>query len=77
MTNIMLDYEASFLRLLEKMTNGSTIEINHTGTMVTYHPGIISGGTIRHECPNSRGIGYFLEGISTDKYLDSHSYSFG
>ena len=26
------DYEASFVRLLEKVTNGSLIEINHTGT---------------------------------------------
>jgi RNA 3'-terminal phosphate cyclase-like protein len=26
------DYEASFIRLLEKITNGSIIEINYTGT---------------------------------------------
>eukprot|EP00842_Homolaphlyctis_polyrhiza_P004344 jgi/Hompol1/4910/HPOL_002089-RA len=57
----LADYEASFLRLLEKMTNGCTIEINHTGTSVTYHPGAISGGRIQHECPTSRAIGYFLE----------------
>lgn len=57
------DFEASFLRLLQKMTNGSTIEISHTGTSVTYHPGIISGGSIRHECPPSRSIGYFLEAM--------------
>lgn len=59
----LLDYEASFLRLLEKVTNGSIIEINHTGTMVTYHPGIISGGYIKHDCPTSRSMGYFLEGM--------------
>jgi hypothetical protein len=27
----LTDYEASFLRLLEKMTNGSTVEISYTG----------------------------------------------
>jgi RNA 3'-terminal phosphate cyclase len=29
----LTDYEASFLRLLEKITTGSTIQINHTGTI--------------------------------------------
>ncbi|KAH6596470.1 hypothetical protein BASA50_005174 [Batrachochytrium salamandrivorans] len=57
----LAEYEASFLRLLEKMTNGSNIEINYAGTGVTYHPGIIAGGKITHECPPSRSIGYFLE----------------
>ncbi len=28
------DYEASFLRLLEKISNGCIVEINETGTMV-------------------------------------------
>jgi RNA 3'-terminal phosphate cyclase-like protein len=28
----LVDYEASFLRLLDKITNGSIIEINYTGT---------------------------------------------
>ncbi|KAI8925597.1 RNA 3'-terminal phosphate cyclase/enolpyruvate transferase [Entophlyctis helioformis] len=59
----LADYEASFLRLLEKLTNGCTIEINHTGTSVTYHPGTIFGGRIQHECPPSRSIGYFMEAV--------------
>jgi RNA 3'-terminal phosphate cyclase-like protein len=57
------DYEASFLRLIEKITNGSVIEINYTGTSIYYKPGIIVGGSIDHQCPNSRSIGYFLESI--------------
>lgn len=57
----LTDYEASFLRLLEKVTNGSVIEINYTGTMLTYHPGNIVGGVVNHECPTSRAIGYFVE----------------
>lgn len=59
----LLDYEASFLRLLDKITNGSTIEINYTGTCITFVPGVLSGGKIHHDCPPSRSIGYFLEAV--------------
>ncbi|KAJ3333069.1 hypothetical protein HDU93_008801 [Gonapodya sp. JEL0774] len=55
------DYEVSFLRLLEKVTNGSVIEISYTGTSVHYRPGVITGGDVEHACPTSRAIGYFLE----------------
>eukprot|EP01139_Manchomonas_bermudensis_P005059 Amastigsp_a174597_186.p1 type:complete len:371 gc:universal Amastigsp_a174597_186:1-1113(+) len=57
------DYEAGFLRLLEKVTNGSIVEINETGTCVTYTPGLIVGGRFTHDCAHSRGIGYFLEAL--------------
>lgn len=59
----LLDYEASFLRLLDKITNGSTIEINYTGTCITFVPGVLTGGKIHHDCPPSRSIGYFLEAV--------------
>lgn len=51
----------NFLRLLEKVTNGSTIEIGHTGTTLSFEPGIIKGGIVEHECNTSRSIGYYLE----------------
>ncbi|KZO99398.1 18S rRNA biogenesis protein [Calocera viscosa TUFC12733] len=57
------DYEASFLRLLEKITNGSHVEISYTGTSVLFRPGVLSGGVVSHDCPLSRSIGYFLEAI--------------
>ncbi|CAN6674955.1 RNA 3'-terminal phosphate cyclase-like protein [Trichomonascus vanleenenianus] len=57
------DYEVSFLRLLEAITNGSAIEISYTGTTVIYRPGVIIGGTVRHKCPLSRGVGYFIEPV--------------
>ncbi|KAF8519643.1 18S rRNA biogenesis protein [Hysterangium stoloniferum] len=57
------DFEISFLRLLEKVTNGTVIEISYTGTSVLLKPGVIVGGSIIHECPLSRSIGYFLEPI--------------
>ncbi|KAF9505851.1 hypothetical protein BS47DRAFT_1353554 [Hydnum rufescens UP504] len=39
------DYEVSMLRFLEKITNGTVIEISLTGTSVLLKPGIISGGS--------------------------------
>jgi len=73
------------LRLLEKATNGTVIEISVTGmasclcfdekrskqiykpyligTAILLRPGIILGGTLQHDCPTSRSIGYFLEPI--------------
>lgn len=57
------DYEVSLLRLLEKATNGTVIEISYTGTAVLLKPGVISGGTVTHDCPLSRSIGYFLEPV--------------
>lgn len=55
------DFEASLLRLIEKITNGCIVEINETGTTLRYKPGFIVGGEIVHDCGKSRGIGYFLE----------------
>ncbi|KAF7305024.1 hypothetical protein MKEN_01217400 [Mycena kentingensis (nom. inval.)] len=57
------DFEISLLRLLEKATNGTVIEISVTGTALLLKPGIISGGPITHDCPLSRSVGYFLEPI--------------
>ncbi|CAI4772977.1 CIH_collapsed_G0049630.mRNA.1.CDS.1 [Saccharomyces cerevisiae] len=55
------DYEVSFLRLIESVTNGSVIEISYTGTSVIYRPGIIVGGASTHICPSSKPVGYFVE----------------
>jgi RNA 3'-terminal phosphate cyclase-like protein len=57
------DFEANFLRLVEKLTDGCAIEINETGTSLRYKPGLISGGRIVHDCGTSRAIGWFIEGI--------------
>mmetsp|Transcript_26188 Transcript_26188/g.36162 ORF Transcript_26188/g.36162 Transcript_26188/m.36162 type:complete len:361 (+) Transcript_26188:211-1293(+) len=56
------DYEANFLRLVEKVTNGCQVEINETGTSLKYRPGLISGGrALSHDCGLARSMGYFLE----------------
>lgn len=54
--------EISFIRLLDKITSGAMIQINETGTTLTYRPGLLIGGDrIVHECHPSRGIAYYLE----------------
>ncbi|XP_065069286.1 RNA 3'-terminal phosphate cyclase-like protein [Rhopilema esculentum] len=57
------EFEASFLRLLDQMTNGSTIEINETGTSVFYRPGLLLGGSVEHQCSCQRSIGYYMEAV--------------
>ncbi|KAG0566996.1 hypothetical protein M758_7G096900 [Ceratodon purpureus] len=58
------DYEASFLRLLEKLSNGCSVEINETGTKLRYKPGILTGHReLIHDCGTGRPIGYFLESL--------------
>ncbi|EPQ26027.1 uncharacterized protein PFL1_06480 [Pseudozyma flocculosa PF-1] len=59
----LCDFEASFLRLIEKVTNGSHVEISYTGTSVLLRPGVIAGGNVSHDCPTSRSVGYFAEWI--------------
>ncbi|OAV98697.1 18S rRNA biogenesis protein RCL1 [Puccinia triticina 1-1 BBBD Race 1] len=55
--------EVSFLRLIEKLTNGTTVEISYTGTSVLFVPGTLTGGHITHQTPLSSSIGYFLTPI--------------
>lgn len=54
-------YEISLIRLLDKCSNGSTIDINDTGTAIFYRPGLLHGGHIQHTCSLERGIGYYLD----------------
>ncbi|KAM7166147.1 RNA 3'-terminal phosphate cyclase-like protein [Macrochelys suwanniensis] len=57
------DFEASFIRLIDKVTNGSRIEINQTGTTLYYQPGLLYGGVLEHDCSPHRSIGYYLESL--------------
>lgn len=51
----------NLIRLLDKLTNGTLVEVNETGTGLYYQPGLLAGGTLEHECCKQRGIGYYLE----------------
>jgi len=55
------DFESSLLRLIDKVTNGSKIEVSDTGTRVIFRPGLLMGGKIEHDCGTEHSIGYFLE----------------
>ncbi|GAB0090259.1 Probable RNA 3'-terminal phosphate cyclase-like protein [Sergentomyia squamirostris] len=55
------EYEVSLIRLFDKITNGTRIELNETGTAVIYEPGLLHGGSLLHECSMERGIGYYLD----------------
>ncbi|KAF7990466.1 hypothetical protein HCN44_000271 [Aphidius gifuensis] len=57
------DYQVSLIRLLDKLTNGSQFELNDTGSVLTYIPGLLIGGELEHDCSLQRGIGYFLEAV--------------
>uniref|UniRef100_A0A8C5KTE4 RNA 3'-terminal phosphate cyclase-like protein n=1 Tax=Jaculus jaculus TaxID=51337 RepID=A0A8C5KTE4_JACJA len=46
-----------------KITNGSRIEINPTGTTLYYQPGLLYGGSLEHDCSVLRSIGYCLEAL--------------
>lgn len=59
----LTEYEVSFIHLLDKITNGTKIELNETGTSIYYSPGLLNGGELEHDCSLQRGIGYYLEPI--------------
>jgi RNA 3'-terminal phosphate cyclase-like protein len=62
----LAEYEISFLKLIEKITNGTKIEISKTGTILKFHPGVITnnyGDEFEFSCDNSRCLTYYLEGL--------------
>lgn len=50
-------FEVSLIRLLDKISNGTQIEIGPSGTTIYFKPGLLHGGTISHDCDLERGIG--------------------
>ena len=60
------DYEVDLLKLIQKITNGTDININKTGTRLILTPGIIDSGEglhLEHNCNLQRSITSYLEGI--------------
>lgn len=58
------DHEVSLLKLVDRVTNGSKIVINETGTSVTFSPGQLTGGKISYDCCTSRSVIYYLEVVA-------------
>jgi RNA 3'-terminal phosphate cyclase-like protein len=62
----LTDYEISFLKLVERITNGTKIDISKTGTILKFFPGTITnnyGDNFEFQCDNGRSVSYYLEGI--------------
>ncbi|VDM54903.1 unnamed protein product [Angiostrongylus costaricensis] len=55
------DFEAKLIALLERITNGTRVEINSTGTQVRFRPGLITGGVQNMDCGVDRCLSYYLE----------------
>lgn len=54
------EFEVNLIRLLDKITNGTVVELNETGTSLFYQPGLLHGGTFHHDCSLQRGIGKII-----------------
>uniref|UniRef100_A0A7E4W4W1 RNA 3'-terminal phosphate cyclase-like protein n=1 Tax=Panagrellus redivivus TaxID=6233 RepID=A0A7E4W4W1_PANRE len=57
------DHEVKLIALIEKVTNGTQVDINRTGTVVQFYPGAIYGGQVDFDCGTSRCISYYLEAL--------------
>ena len=58
------DYEVDLLKLVQKISNGTDVNINKTGTRLILKPGIIDSGeglSVEHNCHLGRSITYYLE----------------
>lgn len=53
--------EVTLLKLLEKVSNGMTVEVDESGTELFFTPGVLIGGRLEHDCGLKRSIAYYLE----------------
>ncbi|VDN04090.1 unnamed protein product [Thelazia callipaeda] len=53
------EFEVKLLVLLEKVTNGTRIRINETGTEVLFSPGMVMGGSLDFDCGTDRFFSWF------------------
>ncbi|CAH0380906.1 unnamed protein product [Bemisia tabaci] len=59
----LAEFEINLLRLIDKLTNGTVLEVNETGTTLYFQPGMLTGGKFDHECCKQRAIGYYFEAV--------------
>ncbi|KAL0225614.1 hypothetical protein P9112_012938 [Eukaryota sp. TZLM1-RC] len=59
----LTDGEVLLLRLIERLTNNTTVRINITGTRVFVKPGIIIGGSFTFDTSAHRSMGYYIPSI--------------
>lgn len=66
------EFEINLIRLFDKITNGTKVELGETGTSLYYHPGILIGGQFVHECCTQRGIGIVIAYLLFSMYLEPY-----
>lgn len=54
-------YEANFLKFIDRVTTGSTFQVQDNNTTLNFTPGMILGGSFAHEVPSSRCVSYIME----------------
>jgi len=62
----LYNYEISFLKFIDNITNGSKINISQTGTNLKFIPGTITNNYGKEFCfefESSRGLSYYIEGF--------------
>lgn len=55
----VLDYEVNLLELVQKLTNGTKVQIQ--ASRIQFNPGSLIGGEFTHNCHVQRSISYYLE----------------
>lgn len=68
----IVDYEMQLLKLIDRITNGSVVDINVSGTQVKFTPGIITNNdgeefTMRFACFISSGLQRLTPQCSSEK----------
>ena len=56
--------EINFLRFIDRMTEGTKLEVSPDAKSVKVHPGVIVGGIFTHKCVPERGISFWVEAAS-------------
>jgi len=60
------NYEINFLKLMEKISNGTIVSINKTGTKVVLKPGVVTNNEsqdLAFDCGLERSIVWYLEAV--------------
>ncbi|CAO1413395.1 unnamed protein product [Diamesa serratosioi] len=55
------EFEINLIRLIDKITNGTVIKLDETGTSLEFQPGLLQGGKFEHTCNVDKGIGFYLD----------------
>lgn len=65
------EFEINLIRLIDKITNGTVIKLDETGTSLEFQPGLLQGGKFEHTCNVDKGIGMFVEWIFLNVLINS------